>query len=490
MSLPDLIHRLDALEAASHPLNPDPGERARLYAAVGQLAESFTEGLGTAPAYRRTDDDARELLRHPITETPHDLDTVLGLIDRNVHQLGVNCAHGGMMGYIPGGPLYHSALADFLAANANSFTAHSHSSPGAVRMENQLIRWMADLVGLPDTAGGNLTSGGSIATLAAFVAAREAAGLKSRDVETTVVYMSDQAHHAVPKGLKIAGLGECIQRMVPVDDRWRMIPKRLQEMIVADRAAGLRPWMVVANAGATNSGMVDPLHAIGGIADREGLWFHVDAAYGGFFLLTDEGRRKLAGIELADSVILDPHKSLFVPFGTGAVLLREARHLNEAFGFHGHYAQDALARIHEPSPVEMSPELSRHFRGLRMWLPLMLVGVAPFRAALEEKMLLARYAWQRLSELPEIEMGPEPDLSVVVFRWVGVAGDEAADIDALNARLIDALQSDGRTLLSSTQLDGKFVLRMVPLSNRTHRAEVDRAIEAVVACGRHQHRVT
>ena len=498
MPTPDLIAQLDALEAASRPLEPDADERARLYAAVGRLAESYNEGLAAAPAYRRTEDDARELLRHPIAETPHDLDEVLGLIERNLHQLGINSAHGGMMAYIPSSQLYYSALADFLAANANAFTAHSHSSPGAVRMENQLIRWMADLIGLPDSAGGNLTSGGSLATLAAFVAAREAAGLKSRDIETSVVYRSDQAHHAVPKGLKIAGLGDCVQRLVPVDDRWRLIPERLNEMITADRASGLRPWMVVANAGATNSGMVDPLAAIGEIANREGLWFHVDAAYGGFFLLCDEGRRRLAGIGLADSVVLDPHKSLFVPFGTGTVLVREARHLNDAFGFHGHYAQDALTRIHEPSPVEMSPELSRHFRGLRMWLPLMLVGVAPFRAALEEKLLLARYAWQRLSEVPEIEMGPAPDLSVVVFRWVGMAGgrqegvdtDATADVaaaaraDAFNARLIEALQADGRALLSSTQLDGKFVLRMALLSNRTHRADVDWAIEAVIACGR------
>lgn len=484
MSATDLIARLDVLEAASRPLDPGPDERAHLLAAAGRLAESFNEGLVTAPAYRRTDDDARELLRHPIAETPHDLDTVLGLIDRNIHRLGVNCAHGGMMGYIPGGPLYHSALADFLAANANAFTAHSHSSPGAVRMENQLLRWMADMVGLPDMAAGNLTSGGSMASLAAFVAAREAAGIKARDVERSVVYLTDEVHHAVPKGLKIAGLAECIQRPVPVDQRWRMVPERLGELIAADRAAGLRPWMVIANAGATNSGMVDPLSSIGAIANREKLWFHVDAAYGGFFLLCDEGRRKLAGIELADSVVLDPHKSLFVPFGTGAVLVREARHLHDAFGFHGHYAQDALARIHEPSPVEMSPELSRPFRGLRMWMPLMLCGVAPFRAAVEEKLLLARYAWARLAGVSEIEMGPEPDLSVVVFRWRPPSVDDEPAIDACNARLIEALQQDGRTLLSSTKLDGRFVLRMVPLSNRTHRVEVDRAVAAVVECGR------
>ncbi|MDT8450267.1 MAG: pyridoxal-dependent decarboxylase, partial [Wenzhouxiangellaceae bacterium] len=207
------------------------------------------------------------------------------------------------------------------------------------------------------------------------------------------------------------------------------------------------------------------------IARRAGLWLHVDAAYGGFFLLTEEGREKLAGIDRADTLVMDPHKTLFLPYGTGALLVRDGDRLRRAMSGGADYLQDTLAAGEEVSPADLSPELTRHFRGLRMWLPLKVLGLAPFRAALEEKLLLARYFHQRMVESARFEAGPPPDLSVVTFRLNG--GDEA------NRALLEAIHGDGRIFLSSTRLDGRFTLRMAAVCHRTHKAEVDTMIDVL-----------
>jgi glutamate/tyrosine decarboxylase-like PLP-dependent enzyme len=229
---------------------------------------------------------------------------------------------------------------------------------------------------------------------------------------------------------------------------------------------------VVASAGSTNTGAVDPLPAIARIAHDNGLWFHVDGAYGAFFALCEEGRAILQGMEHSDSIVLDPHKGLFLPYGTGAVLVRERPALLAAHQYLADYMQDATVAPEELSPADLSPELTRHFRGLRLWLPLKLFGLAPFRAALEEKMLLARYFYDQIQEVPGFVAGPPPDLSVVVFRYLPPQGDA----DAFNRRLVEALQQDGRVFLSSTRLEGNFVLRAAILSFRTHLEDVDRAV--------------
>jgi glutamate/tyrosine decarboxylase-like PLP-dependent enzyme len=349
--------------------------------------------------------------------------------------------------------------------------------PGAARLENLLVRWTADLVGYPAGAAGHIASGGSIATLAAVVAAREAHGIGPAQVTRSVVYLTGQAHHCVPKALRIAGLGEAPERQVPMDERFRMRADALAQAIAEDRARGLRPWLIVAAAGTTDVGAVDPLDAIADVAAREGCWLHVDAAYGGFFLLTDDGRRLLRGIERSDSVVLDPHKGLFLPYGSGIVVVRDAAPLIAAHSYTGHYMQDAMREPEELSPADVSPELSKHFRGLRMWLPLMLLGTAPFAAALEEKLLLARYFHREIRAVG-FEVGPPPELSIVPFRWApaGMSGEEA---DRLNQRLVDGVRHDGRVFLSSTVLDGRFTLRLAVLAFRTHRRTIDLALRVL-----------
>lgn len=469
-----LVRQLARLEREARPLDPGPGRRRQLQQAVHASAERFLGGLAERPVYDARPDPGLGLQGQPIGAEGRALREVISLFEREVVAPGALPPHPAHLAYIPGGALYHGALADYLAAVSNKYSGIFFSGPGAVRMENMVVRWAADLLGLPAAAGGSIASGGSLATLTAITAARDARELRGRDYAQAVVYLTAQTHHCVEKALRVAGMGEAPVRIVPLDERFRMQPAALAAQVAADRRAGLRPWLVVATAGTTDTGAVDPLDAVAEVAAREGCWFHVDAAYGGFFLLTARGRALLRGVERADSVVLDPHKSLFLPWGAGMVLVRDRETLLRSNAYHGSYMQDALREPGEISPADVSPELSRPFRALRIWLPLMLLGTRPFAAALEEKLLLARY-FRREVEAAGFEVGPEPDLSIVTFRWAP-AGMPLAEANVVNQRLVDALRQDGRVFLSSTMLDGRFTLRMAALSLRTHRAAMDRAV--------------
>ena len=474
---PELVARLRQLERASRPLEPGSSRRRRLRDAVIASSERFLRRIGTLKAFDELAGRGEGLLDHPIRERGAPLDAVVELLEREVVRPGANTASGGHLAYIPGGGIYHSALGDYLAAVSNKYAGIFFTGPGPVRMENQLVRWVADLVGYPAGAAGSIASGGSIATLTAVVAARDAHRLRSADFKSAVVYLTTQAHNSVEKALRIAGLVEAPIRRVAIDEGFRMRADALADAIAADRAAGLRPWLVAAAAGTTDTGAVDPLDAIASIAAREGCWFHVDAAYGGFFLLTDHGRAALKGIERSDSVVLDPHKGMFLPYGSGVVVVRDAAALVASHGYSGSYMQDARREPSELSPADVSPELSKHFRALRMWLPLMLLGTGPFRAALEEKLLLARYFHGEIRRAG-FEVGPAPDLSIVIYRWAppGVSLERA---NALNRAIVDGSRRDGRVFLSSTMLDGRFTLRMAALAFRTHRRTIDLAVRVL-----------
>jgi glutamate/tyrosine decarboxylase-like PLP-dependent enzyme len=475
-----LLDRLRELEEAARPLEPDAARRQELRDAVVASSELFLAGVETMPAYVETAARGLGLLLSPISEQGIPIETVIGRLEEDVIRPGAHPSAGTHLAYIPGGGLYHSALGDYLAAVSNKYAGIFFSGPGTVRMENLLIRWVADLVGYPAAAGGNIASGGSIASLAAIATARDAHGLKGADFASAVVYLTTQAHHCLEKALRIAGMGEVQVRYIPVDERFRMRPEALAEAIATDRGRGLKPWLVVAAAGTTDTGAVDPLDAIATIAHGESCWFHVDAAYGGFFLLTEHGRTMLRGIERSDSVVLDPHKSLFIPFGAGIVIVRDARRLAATHGYSGAYMQDALQALPdtgEVSPSELSPELSKHFRALRMGLPLLLLGTKPFTAALDEKLLLARYFYEEVQALG-FEVGPSPDLSIVTYRWAppGVSLEEA---NRMNQAIVDGVRRDGRVFLSSTLLDGRFTLRMAALAFRTHRRSIDLALQVL-----------
>lgn len=469
-----LRERIEELAVAGRPLDAGPRQREALWSAVGAHVldglPELVEGAAYAP------DEALDPELFAIGETPAGIEDALGTIGV-VERSGINQTSGGHFAFIPGGGLFPSALGDLLADVANRYSGVHFGSPAATRMERSLVRWMADLVGFPASAGGDLTSGGSIAILEAVVTAREAFGIRSADVPRSVVYLTDQTHHATEKALRIAGLGECVVRRVALDDRFRMQPAALGQAVDADRAEGLRPWLVVATAGSTELGAVDPLDAIADVAAAQQLWLHVDAAYGGFFLLTGDGRRALAGVERADSVVMDPHKGLFLPFGSGALLVRDERQLAHAHRYSATYLSDAREAQGIFSPSDLSPELTRPFRGPRMWLPLKLLGLAPFRAALEEKLLLARYFHARISALPGFTALAPPDLSVVAFRCTPGSGDA----DAVNRRLAQAVNAGGRSVISGTTIGGAYTLRAAILHFRTHLEHVDALVDALAA---------
>lgn len=466
-------YKIKHLEKIARQLEPEAQQRRALLSRVEKYTEEFLGNLDDARAYRADDRDGSELFDAPIGEQPAELDDMLTILRREVDTPGINPASGGHLGYIPGGGLYHSALGDFLADVTNRYAGVAFASPGAVRLENQLIDWMAGLVGFPETAGGDLTSGGSIANLMGIVCARDAKEIRAADHHRSPIYLTAQVHHCVDKALRIAGLAECPRRIVPMDGRYRMRPGALERLVQEDKKAGLNPWLVVATAGTTDVGAVDPLDDLADIAAAEGLWFHVDGAYGGFFVLCGEGRKTLRGIDRADSLVMDPHKSLFLPWGSGALLVRDVADLHRSHYYQANYMQDATESSQQLSPADLSPELTRPFRGLRLWMPLKLVGLAPFRAALSEKLALARHFHDRLQEAPGFEVGPCPDLSVVTYRYVPKQGDP----DAFNRALVEAIREDGRIFISSTMLDGKFVLRMAAVCFRTHLDTIELALD-------------
>lgn len=468
MKLREAIQELER-ECAS--LEPSADERDNWTRQATEYAADFIDTIDQRKAFQAQ--DTSEALYHlPIAEAGYSMGKVMDVLRNAVDSPGINPASGGHLGYIPGGGIYPSALGDFLADTTNRYAGIFFANPGAVRMENMLLRWMADLIGFPESAHGNLCSGGSIANLIGITTARDAMGITPADISQSVIYINPQTHHCIHKAIRIAGLGEAHLREVPLDAQFKMRPDNLEDLVLADKAAGLRPFLIVASLGSTDTGAVDPVDAIADVAEAEDLWLQVDAAYGGFFVLVDDLREKFAGVERADSYIVDPHKGLFLPYGIGAVLVRDAHLLHKSHFYRANYMQDARSPSDILSPADLSPELTKHFRGLRMWLPLQLFGLAPFRAALREKVLLARYFYREIQQRG-FEVGPEPEFSVVIYRFV----PDGRDANAFNADLITSMHRDGRIFISSTMIEGQFWLRMAALCFRTHLHHIDLLLE-------------
>ncbi len=470
-----MIDEITNLEQIARQLEPSAEERENMLGKVTAYAEDFLSKIYELPAYRKSDDNGSGIYDFPLKDEPVDIETLIDSMKEHVDLPGINPASGGHLGYIPGGGIFHSALGDYLADIMNKYAGVFFAGPGTVRLQNMLIRWMNDLVGYPGSAAGNLTSGGSISNLIGIVTGRDAIGLKAKDYENSVIYVTEQAHHSVNKSVRIAGLNECIIRKIPMDDAFRMDFSALETAVESDKHGRLRPWLVVSSAGTTDTGSVDPLGAIGDLCSANEMWHHVDGAYGAFFLLSDIAKDKLAGIGKSDSVVMDPHKGLFLPYGTGAVLVHDKEKMYNSHYYFANYMQDANNDQQELSPADLSPELSTHFRSLRLWFPLMLCGLKPFKAALDEKILLTRYFHEKIREVDGFEVGPYPELSVSTFRYV----PERGDANEFNARIIEEIHNDGRVFISSTMIDGKFTLRLAVLHFRTHKDTVDLTIEAL-----------
>jgi aromatic-L-amino-acid decarboxylase len=454
-----------------YPLDPPREDLESIgEAALGYVVD-FLSTLSEQPAHAGQDLDAaaREYRAGP-PERGGDFPPLLDLIDA-IRANGANNAGPGFLAYIPGGGLYASSLADLLSTSIDRFVNLWGEAPVAAQVEANVVRWLCGLFGFGPEARGVLTSGGSMANFSAIVAARK--DRLPEDFLKGSLYVSEHVHASVTKAAMLAGFPVRHVRGVAADPNLRMDVEALERAIAVDRASGLQPFCVVASAGTTNTGAVDPIDRIADVAEREDLWFHVDGAYGGFFQLTDRGHERFRGIERADSITLDPHKGMFLSYGTGALVVREGRKLRDAHYIGtSAYLQDLPDDAEVPNFTEYSPELSRDFRGLRVWFPLQLHGVGAFREALSEKLDLAEHLYESLKAIPEIELPWQPDLSIVPFRLRD--GDDAA-----NRAFLGRINATERVYLSSTVVDGRFTIRACILNHRTHRDRIDECIEIV-----------
>lgn len=376
----------------------------------------------------------------------------------------------GYLAYVPGGGIFPAALADLLSNTTNRFTGAWFAAPAFIQLEANVLEWFREWMLFPPAAGGVFTTGGSTATFNAIVCAREK--LLGTNIRDGVVYTSAHAHHSVKKSARLAGIAADRVRVLPVDADFRLRVDALGDALAADRATGLVPFLVVSSAGTTNTGAVDPLAAIADACAREGLWHHVDGAYGAFFHVVPELRPLLDGLSRADSLTLDPHKGLFLPYGTGALLVRDVRDLRRVHGATADYMPDAAPdEIYDPSAN--GPDLSRGFPGLRVWLTLKLFGAARIRAAIAEKRALAVDAAERIAALPGITMVARPQLSLFAFR--ATAGDEAT------RALVRDVNARGRVMLSGCTVEGRDLARVCVLSFRTRAKDLEACVEDVAA---------
>lgn len=468
----NIEQKLADLAQKAAPLEPSEETRNTLLQTLQNYNNNFINTLPNEPAY--VDNTKLDISQLKIDNTTQNLDQLLAIYKEQVIDNGLKPASGGHIGYIPGGGIYTSALGDYLAAVSNEYAGIYYGSPGAVSIEDTLISWLKGLFNFPNTAVGNLTSGGSIANLIALTAARDAHQIKGDKIEKSVVYLSPQVHHCILKALRIIGLEDVIVHKLSLDAFYRIDTEKLEKQIKVDLSQGLNPFCIIASAGTTDTGAVDPLDTLGNISKKYGTWFHIDGAYGGFFILVEDKKSLFKGIEKADSLVIDPHKGLFLPYGLGAVLVKDKDAVFKSHHYFANYMQDAFTDG-ILNPADVSPELTKHFRGLRLWLPLKLHGIEPFVACLEEKIVLTEYFRQNLVSLG-FKVGPQPDLSVSYF-WYPT--DEKAQENKFNETLMDKIHQDGRVFLSSTVINDVYVIRMAILSFRTKKETIDKAIEMI-----------
>ena len=473
----------------ANPLEPDAETLRHWLETVSELALQHQVTTDKAPAMGLVGEAGHrhaEGLSQSIDEAPMlgGVEAVCALLEE-ASGVALNTTSGGYLAYVPGGGLFPAALADLIAGTYNRFTGLSGAAPAFVRFEADVLGWLCSEFGLGSEARGLFTSGGSQANLSALIAARHACFGDTGDFRAARVYTSEQAHHSIAKSVRLAGLPAAALRIVPVDSALRMSVDALKGMIRADRQQGLVPMAVVAAAGTTNTGAIDPLADLATLCQESATWLHVDGAYGGAFVLCEEGRALLHGISEADSITFDPHKGLFLPYGTGCLLVKRGRALLEAHDADASYLQDFDTFGHggaPPSPASYGPELSRPFRGLRLWFSLMLFGAKAFRGALQEKLALTRLLYEGLLKSGiDLEVLHPPQTSALGFRLRREPGEPLESWNRRNATWLAATNAHQRVHLSSTTMpsdEGEvFTLRACILSFRTHEVHVRACLE-------------
>ncbi len=441
---------------------------------IDLLVDHWTT-LREQPAGRRADRGRLErLLREPPPERGRDAEEVLARVATDVLGNMGRVHHPRFYAFVPGPSNWIGVLGDLLATGTNVFAGTWFESSGPAMLELVTIDWLRQWCGLPESAGGAFVSGGSMANLTALAVARRRV-LEDR-VEGAVAYCSDQTHSAIDRAFAVLGFAPEQLRRLPVDAEFRLSLASLREAVAADRALGRRPFCVIANAGTTNTGAVDPLPELADFCAVEGLWLHADAAYGGPAILCRAGRRALAGMERADSLALDPHKWLFQPFEIGCVLVREWDWLPQTFHVLPEYLRDVEARRGEVNFADYGVQLTRGFRALKLWMSIQVFGLAEFRRAVERGIENAERAEAILRDSEVWDVVTPARLGVVTFRYTSSALS-AEEAKRVTSGLIEAAQADGYTLVSSTTLSGEPVIRLCTINPRTTRADLESSID-------------
>ena len=458
-----------------HPLAMDVEAMRRAgYATVDALVARLANP-GADPVLRRADPaEMRSRLGGPPPEQAGDYGKVLARVITDVLPYASRTDHPGYFAFVPSFTTWPAALAELTAAAANPYCGAWMESAGAAQVELEVIDWFRMWLGMPAGTAGVLVTGGSAANLTALLVAREVAGGPS---DNSVVYLSDQAHSSLARTARAMGLRPQQVRVLPTDDRWRLGPETVAAAVHADRRAGRVPFALCASAGSTNTGAVDPLHDLADACAAEGLWLHVDAAYGGFAALTPQGRAVLAGIERADSVTLDPHKWLFQPMECGSVLIRDGARLERTFAIHPDYLDgNAVHSDGEVNFADRGLQLSRGFRALKIWMSVQTFGLAAFRAAIQRNLELAEFAEAAVRGHAGLTVMAPATLGIVCFRreWPGC---DEAETERRGMVLIDALERTGAALVSSTRLAGRHAIRLCVLNPTSTEDDVRRVVE-------------
>ena len=441
------------------------------------VVELLIERSARLPGERAWEGDFKDALAHQLDEDPPETGRpAVEVIDRAVQNVLNNTLrldHPRSLGFVPSCPTWPGVLADFMASGFNVNAATWLVASGPSQLEKVVIDWFQQWFGLPDGAGGLMTSGGSAAALHALVAAREAAG----NPERPVAYMSDQSHSAQVRAARIVGIKRDRIRMLPSDASGRIDPVEVAEAITADRSAGCTPMVVCANAGTASRGAVDPLPALADLCAAERVWLHIDAAYGGFAILTPRGAAALTGIDRADSVSVDPHKWLFQPYEAGCILVRDVGALERAFSIQHDVLQDSVWGAKHANMADYGLQLSRSFRALKIWMSIQTFGMVAFRAAIENGLDLAARAADYARESRSLELVSE-SLGIVCFR-VNPGGVGENVLASMNRKVLARMFWGGQAFLSSTVVNKRFVLRLCIVNHNTTWDDVRETLGAV-----------
>jgi aromatic-L-amino-acid decarboxylase len=434
------------------------------------LLVGWLEDPHAPPLRRARPSEMQARLSGPLPREGTPFEEILAALERDVLPFGSRVFHPSFFAFIPGSGTWPGALGDFVASAANVYAGSWMEAAGVSQLELEVTRWFAEWIGLPASAGGVLVSGGSAANTTALACARER--LAGAMAPNLIAYLPDQAHSSLARAARVLGFGPAQLRVLPVDDEHRLRPRVLAGAMEADAAAGLRPLFVCASGGSTNTGSVDPLEELARITREHGAWFHVDAAYGGFAALTDRGRAQLAGIDLADSVTLDPHKWLYQPYECGCLLVRDADALKAAFAITPDYLRDSQSgEEEEVNFADRGLQLTRTSRALKVWISLRYFGLDAFRAALDRSLDLAELACRRVEESAVLELAARPSLGIVCLRR---RFDDRED--ERNEGLVAALERSGVGLVSSTRIRGRYAIRLCPLNHTSTEEDVERVL--------------